>query len=131
MDAAREERLAAEVGHAPGGVLVIAPDTNSAARWARRLDAARLDSGTGPMERRAAWFAAARGRARVVVGTRGALLVPLPAGDPRPADEQDPAHKLPGPLRFHSRDIRRPRGADGSRRPRSPERRLSRSGRNP
>jgi primosomal protein N' (replication factor Y) len=117
MDAAREERLAAAVGDAPGGALVIAPDTDSAGRWARRLDAARLDSGAGPAERRAAWFAAARGRARVVVGTRGALLVPLPP----PAtlvllDEQDPAHKPPGPPRLHSRDILLRRASlDGSR----------------
>ncbi|SRR6266508_2635575 len=117
MDAAREERLAAAVGDAPGGVLVIAPDTDGAGRWARRLDAARLDSGAGPAERRAAWFAAARGRARVVVGTRGALLVPLPP----PAtlvllDEHDPAHKPPGPPRLHSRDILLRRAAlDGSR----------------
>jgi primosomal protein N' (replication factor Y) (superfamily II helicase) len=117
MDSAREERLAAALGDASGGVLVIAPDTESAARWARRLDAARLDSGAGPMERRAAWFAAARGRARVVVGTRGALLVPLPP----PAilvllDEHDPAHKPPGPPRLHSRGILLHRAAlDGSR----------------
>jgi primosomal protein N' (replication factor Y) len=117
MDGAREERLAAALGDAPGCALVIAPDTDSSGRWARRLDAARLDSGARPAERRAAWFAAARGRARVVVGTRGALLVPLPP----PAilvllDEQDPAHKPPGPPRLHSRDILLRRAAlDGSR----------------
>jgi len=117
MDAGREERLAATLNDAAGGALVIAPDTDSAGRWARRLDAARLDSGAGPAERRAAWFAAARGRARVVVGTRGALLVPLPP----PAtlvllDEHDPAHKPPGPPRLHSRDILLRRAAlDGSR----------------
>ena len=117
MDAQREERLVAELGEAPGGALVIAPDTESAARWAQRLDAARLDSGAGPAERRAAWFASARGRARVVVGTRGALMVPLSA----PAtlvllDEQDSAHKPPGPPRLHSRDILLRRAAlEGSR----------------
>ena len=117
MDGAREERLAAAVGDASGGALLIAPDTDTAGRWARRLDAARLDSGAGPAERRAAWFAAASGRARVVVGTRGALLVPLPP----PAtlvllDEHDPAHKPPGPPRLHSRDILLRRAAlDGSR----------------
>ncbi len=105
-DAERHERLAAELGQAPGGLLVIAPDTESAAGWARRLDAARLDSGASAGERRATWFASARGRPRVVVGTRGALLVPLTA----PAtlallDEQDSAHKPPGPPRLHSRDI--------------------------
>ena len=117
MDGAREERLAVALGEAPGGALVIAPDTESAGRWARRLEAARLDSGARPAERRAAWFAAARGRARVVVGTRSALLVPLPP----PAtlallDEPDPAHKPPGPPRLHSRDILLRRAAlEGSR----------------
>ena len=116
MDAAREERLAAALGDAPGGVLVIAPDTDSAARWARRLDAARLDSGAGPAERRAAWFAAARGRVNIVVGTRGALLVPLsPPATLVLLDEHDPAHKPPGPPRLHSRDILLHRAAlDGS-----------------
>ena len=117
MDAAREERLAAALGDVPGGALVIAPDTDSSARWARRLDAARLDSGAGPAERRATWFAGARGRARVVVGTRGALLMPLsPPGTLVLLDEQDPAHKPPGPPRLHSRDILLRRAAlDGSR----------------
>jgi primosomal protein N' (replication factor Y) (superfamily II helicase) len=105
-DAERHERLVAQLGKTPGGALVIAPDTEGAADWARRLDAPRLDSGVSPAERRAAWFASARGRTRVVVGTRGALLVPLS----RPAtlvllDEQDSAHKPPGPPRLHSRDI--------------------------
>ena len=105
-DAERHERLVAQLGKAPGGALVIAPDTEGAADWARRLDAPRLDSGVSAAERRAAWFASARGRTRVVVGTRGALLVPLSA----PAtlvllDEQDSAHKPPGPPRLHSRDI--------------------------
>jgi primosomal protein N' (replication factor Y) len=113
----RDERLGAMLASESEAALVIAPDTASAARWARRLDAARLDSGAGEAERRGAWFAAARGRARVVVGTRGALLAPLPP----PAtlvllEEQDPAHKPPGPPRLHSRDILVRRAAlDGSR----------------
>lgn len=116
-DAAREERLVAELSQAPGGALVIAPDTESAGRWAQRLDAARLDSGAPDAERRAAWFASARGRSRVVVGTRSALLVPVAS----PAtlvllEEQDTAHKPPGPPRLHSRDILRRRAAlEGSR----------------
>src|SRR5258708_5676869 len=92
------ERLRAPPPNPPGGPLGTAPDTEGAAEGARRLDAARLDSGATPGERRAAWFASARGRTRVVVGTRGALLVPLSA----PAtlvllEEQDSAHKPPGP----------------------------------
>lgn len=117
MDDEREERLAAEAGRVGNSVLVIAPDIEAAGRWARRLDAPRLDSGAPEAARRAAWFGAARGRPRVVVGTRSALLAPLPP----PAllalvDEHDPAHKPPGAPRLHSRDLLRARAAvDGSR----------------
>ena len=70
-----------------------------------------------PGQRRAAWFAAGRGRNRISVGTRSALLAPLPP----PAtlvllDEHEAAHKPPGPPRIHSRDLLRQRAAiEGSR----------------
>ena len=97
MDAAREERLASALGDAPGGALVIAPDTDSAARWARRLDAARLDSGAGPAERRAAWFAAAR-RARPRRGrhARGAPRAAASAGHARAARRAGPRPQASG-----------------------------------
>ena len=79
MDAAREERLAAAVGDAPGGALVIAPDTDSAGRWARRLDAARLDSGVPEPERRRAWFAASRGKTVKHVSRAGRATAKFPA----------------------------------------------------
>ena len=106
MDLGRHDRLTDEIGRAPGPVLVIAPDIETAARWSERLGAARLDSGAPEPARRAAWFGAMRGRPRVVVGTRSALLVPLPA----PAtlallDEHDPAHRPPGAPRLHSREV--------------------------
>ena len=116
-DHRRDAQLAECLEREPGAALVIAPDREAAARWARRLDAARLDSGVGEAERRRAWFAASRGRSRVVVGTRSALLAPLPP----PAtlaliDEHDPAHKPPGAPRLHSRDLLGQRAAlDGSR----------------
>ena len=47
----RDERLAAMLAAESEAALIIAPDTASAARWARRLDAARLDSGAGEAER--------------------------------------------------------------------------------
>jgi primosomal protein N' (replication factor Y) len=105
-DPRRAEQLAEELARGPEAALVITPDRESAARWAKRLDAARLDSGMPDTERRAAWFAAARGRARTVVGTRSALLAPLPP----PAllallDEHDAAHKPPGAPRLHSREL--------------------------
>ncbi|HEY7435860.1 MAG TPA: hypothetical protein VIE41_12025 [Methylomirabilota bacterium] len=116
-DERREHRLADCLEREPGTALVIAPDRESAARWAQRLDAPRLDSGVTEAERRRAWFAASRGRSRVVVGTRSALLAPLPP----PAtlaliDEHDAAHKPPGAPRLHSRDLLRRRAElDGSR----------------
>jgi primosomal protein N' len=116
-DHRREARLAACLDRDAGASLVIVPDRESAARWARRLDAARLDSGVTETDRRRAWFAASRGRSRIVVGTRSALLTPLPP----PAtlamiDEHDPAHKPPGAPRLHSRDLLVRRASlDGSR----------------
>lgn len=115
--ATRHQRLIERLQHGAGATLVIAPDREGAAHWAERLEAQRLDSGAPVTARRAAWFAAARGRARVVVGTRSAVLVPLPP----PAtlvllDEHDPAHKPPGAPRLHSRDLLARRAAlDGSR----------------
>ena len=117
VDHRREARLAEHLERETGAALVITPDREAAARWARRLDAVRLDSGVPEPERRRAWFAASRGRSRVVVGTRSALLAPLPP----PAtlaliDEHDPAHKPPGAPRLHSRDLLLRRAAlDGSR----------------
>ena len=116
-DEQREARLVECLEREPGTTLVIAPDREASARWARRLEAARLDSGVSLAERRRAWFAASGGRARVVVGTRSALLAPLPP----PAtlalvDEHDPAHKPPGAPRLHSRELLQRRAAlDGSR----------------
>jgi primosomal protein N' (replication factor Y) len=106
IDEHRESRLAECLEREPGTALVIAPDRDAAGRWAARLDAPRLDSGVPEVERRRAWFAASRGRSRVVVGTRSSLLAPLPP----PAtlaliDEHDPAHKPPGAPRLHSRDL--------------------------
>ncbi|HKZ06584.1 MAG TPA: hypothetical protein VJU81_14035 [Methylomirabilota bacterium] len=105
-DAGRHARLLEEAARAPGPVLVVAPDIESAGRWADRLGGARLDSEAPDAARRAAWFGAMRGRPRVVVGTRSSLLVPLPS----PAllallDEHDAAHKPPGAPRLHSRDL--------------------------
>jgi primosomal protein N' (replication factor Y) len=110
----RERRLLArlvEEGE-ERGLLLLAPGIEDAAAWAGRLAAslgrpvARLDSGAPERARREAWTALARGACRVAVGTRGALLAPVPA----PAtlallEEGDPAHKPPGPPRIHSREV--------------------------
>ena len=117
IDAAREDRLVERLRGATGSALVIAPDREGAARWSARLDAVRLDSGADPAERRAAWFAASCGRARIAVGTRSALLVPLPPPTTLVLlDEHDAAHKPPGPPRLHSRELLRERARiEGSR----------------
>src|SRR5262245_3676715 len=117
VGSSREARLIERLRADSGSALVLAPATDGAARWAVRLDAARLDSGAPASARRTAWFAAGRGKNRITVGTRSALLAPLPP----PAtlvllDEHDVAHKPPGHPRLHSRDLLRQRAAiEGSR----------------
>src|SRR5205809_2335914 len=110
VGAGREKRALERIEAAPGAVLVIAADIETAARWAQRLarlgHAVRLDSGVPDAERVAAWDALRDGSARLAAGTRSALLAPLVA----PAtlvliDEHEAAHKPPGPPRIHSRDI--------------------------
>jgi primosomal protein N' (replication factor Y) len=103
---------------APGDrpTLLLTSDVEAAGRWAQRLEriapAVRLDSGVGDADRSAAWSALERGTARFAVGTRSALLAPLPAGA-RVAvlDEQDPAHRPPGHPRAHARDVALERAA--------------------
>jgi len=117
VDSTREARLVERLRADAGSALVIAPDREGVARWAARLDAVRLDSDAPAQARRAAWFAAGRGRSRIAVGTRSALLAPLPP----PAtlvllDEHEATHKPPGPPRLHSRDVLRQRATiEGSR----------------
>jgi primosomal protein N' (replication factor Y) len=117
VGATREAQLTEQLRDGQGSALVIAPDREGAARWAARLDATRLDSGAPDAVRRAAWFAAARGRARITVGTRSALLTPLPPPSTLVLlDEHEAAHKPPGPPRIHSRDLLRQRATlEGSR----------------
>jgi primosomal protein N' (replication factor Y) len=112
----RERRLLERVAASPGAALVITADVEGAARWAQRLERlgplARLDSGAPDAERAAGWHALAAGRTRLAVGTRSALLAPLPAGSSIALiDEHEAAHKPPGPPRVHSRDVVVERGA--------------------
>src|SRR5437867_3110514 len=110
VGAGREKRALERIEAAPGTVLVIAADIETAARWAQRLArlgrVVRLDSGVPDAERVAAWEALRDGSVRLAAGTRSALLAPLVA----PAtvvliDEHEAAHKPPGPPRIHSRDV--------------------------
>jgi primosomal protein N' (replication factor Y) len=112
----RERRLLELIAATTQPALLITGDVESAGRWTQRLEklgaVARLDSGAGEPERAAAWHALAAGRARLAVGTRSALLAPLPAGAIAALiDEHDPAHKPPGPPRLHAREVLLERGA--------------------
>jgi primosomal protein N' (replication factor Y) (superfamily II helicase) len=112
----RERRVLDLIAAAAQPSLVITGDVESAGRWTQRLEklaaVARLDSGAGEPERAAAWQALAAGQARVAVGTRSALLAPLPPGAIAVlVDEHDATHKPPGPPRLHAREVLLERGA--------------------
>jgi primosomal protein N' (replication factor Y) len=110
IGAGRERRLLERVATTSTPALVIVPDVESAGRWSQRLEkygsVARLDSGVDDQTRERAWAELSAGSARLAVGTRSALLAPLPAGATLAlVDEHEAAHKPPGPPRLHSRDI--------------------------
>jgi primosomal protein N' (replication factor Y) len=110
VGAGRERRLLELVAESQRPTLVLTAGVEAAARWAKRLEkvdrTVRLDSGVPDEARARAWSTVARGGARIAVGTRSALLAPLPP-DAIIAlvDEQEAAHKPPGPPRIHSRDL--------------------------
>jgi primosomal protein N' (replication factor Y) len=70
------------------------------------IEIATLHSGLGEVERARAWLAAARGEARVVLGTRSAVFVPLPrAGIVVVDEEHDTSYKQQDGFRYHARDL--------------------------
>jgi primosomal protein N' (replication factor Y) len=110
IGAGRERKLLERLAGESAPALVIVPDVEAAARWAQRLEKAapvvRLDSAMDDATRAHGWAALAAGDVRLAVGTRSALLAPLPAGAILAlVDEHEPTHKPPGPPRLHSRDI--------------------------
>jgi primosomal protein N' len=106
----REARLLDAIAHAGTSALVLTPDVEAAARWAQRLarigPVARLDSGVADEARAHAWMLMASRRVRLAVGTRGAMLAPLPRGAVLAViDEHEAAHRPPGAPRIHARDV--------------------------
>jgi primosomal protein N' (replication factor Y) len=70
------------------------------------VEVAALHSGLGESERARAWLAAARGEARVVLGTRSAVLAPLPEAGVIVVDEEhDVSYKQQDGFRYHARDL--------------------------
>lgn len=110
VGAGRETRLLDELGRGGSPALVLTPDVDAAGRWAQRLAklgaCVRLDSGVGEAARASAWAALASGSAPFAIGTRSALLTPLPPGATLAlVDEHEAAHKPPGAPRMHARDV--------------------------
>jgi primosomal protein N' (replication factor Y) (superfamily II helicase) len=65
-----------------------------------------LHSGLGEAERERAWHCAASGRARVVLGTRSAVFVPMPRlGLVLVDEEHDPSLKQQDGFRYSARDL--------------------------
>ena len=70
-----------------------------------------LHSGLNDNERARTWMAAARGEARVIVGTRSAVFVPLPEPGLIVMDEEhDGSYKQLDGIRYHARDFALVRG---------------------
>ena len=70
------------------------------------IDVAALHSGLGEIERARAWLAAASGEAKVVVGTRSAVFVPLARAGVLIVDEEhDASYKQQEGFRYHARDL--------------------------
>ncbi len=77
-------------------------------RYRRRLGAAvfALHSGLAEGSRAAAWLAAARGEAGVILGTRSAILAPMPRLGLIIVDEEhDTSYKQQDGLRYWARDV--------------------------
>ena len=77
-------------------------------RFRERLgaDVVALHSGLGESERARGWLAVASGEAKVVLGTRSAVFVPLPrAGIVIVDEEHDASYKQQDGFRYHARDL--------------------------
>lgn len=99
--------------HPTAQALILVPEIGLTPMLLSRLQAFRPDwsiaimhSGMAERRRAASWLEAAEGRARIVLGTRLAALVPMPACRAIILDEEhDQSYKQQEGLRYHARDI--------------------------
>jgi primosomal protein N' (replication factor Y) len=111
-------RAAAEAIGRGGQVLLLVPEINLTPQLARYLRArlpgvrlALLHSGLSESDRWSHWSAAASGAAQLVVGTRLAVLAPLPKLALIVVDEEhDASFKQQDGVRYHARDVALYRG---------------------
>ena len=97
--------------------LVLVPEIGltpqTLARFRGRLGIAvhAFHSGLNDNERARVWASAARGEARVIVGTRSAIFMPLPQAGLLIVDEEhDNSYKQQDGIRYHARDFALVRG---------------------
>ena len=84
----------------------LTPQTLQRFRTRLGLPVWEYHSGLADGERARAWTAMARGEARVLVGTRSAVFVPMPRAGLIVVDEEhDASYKQQDGIRYHARDI--------------------------
>ncbi len=107
VEAAVDRALAAG-----SGVLVLAPEIETARAWAARLTPiagealALVTSEESPRRRWATWWAFRQGARRVAIGTRVAAFLPVARlAATVVVDEHEPAHKALDVPRWHAREL--------------------------
>lgn len=105
-------RLIADALERGRQTLLLVPEIGLTPQLVERLrerfsdDVAVLHSGLSEKRRLDAWLGAARGTARLVVGTRSAVFAPLPAAGLVVVDEEhDPSFKQQSGFRYSARDL--------------------------
>ncbi|HID45820.1 MAG TPA: primosomal protein N', partial [Chromatiaceae bacterium] len=105
-------QLAQQVLHKGRTVLLLVPEISLTPQLVSRLEKrlpgplAVLHSGRSDREREQAWLMAARGQAKVVLGTRSAVLAPLPnLGLVLVDEEHDSSYKQQEGFRYSARDM--------------------------
>jgi primosomal protein N' (replication factor Y) len=89
----------------------LTPQTLARFRSRLGIDVHVMHSGLTDVARARVWAAAARGEARVIVGTRSAVFVPLPEAGLIVVDEEhDGSYKQQDGIRYHARDFALGRG---------------------